>query len=123
MLRSLINDKNDNDSNNGNATSQNKIKHSTKDFKGGTKELEDFYHDAAMLNQVDVCTLTTEAAIDHCGKSKEMGPNVATSLQNLELVETKQKLTRPTKPTKAQQDEDPTPLEKKENKLTRKQNI
>ena len=63
-----------------------------------------------MSNQADVCMLTTEAVIDHCGKSSQMGPNVATSLKNLEAVKTKQLITRPTKPTKAQVEADPSSL-------------
>ena len=39
-----------------------------------------------------------------------MGPNVATSLQNLEAVETKQQTKRPTKPSKEDSDEDPSSL-------------
>ena len=60
-----------------------------------------------MSNQADVCMLTAEAVMDHCGKSSQMGPNVATSLQNLEMLETKQKLSRPNKPTKEECNEDP----------------
>ena len=39
-----------------------------------------------------------------------MGPNVATSLKNLEAVKMEQLTTRPTKPTKAQAEADPTAL-------------
>ena len=85
-----VNSKNNDDNNDGNNTSQSKIKCSTKDFKGGTKESEDHHYDAAVSNQADVCALTTEAVIDHCGESSQMGPNVATSLKNLEAVKTEQ---------------------------------
>ena len=73
------NSKNDDD-NNGNNTSQSKIKCSTKDFKVGTKELEDHCYDA-VSNQADAHVLTTEAVIDCCGESSQMGPNVAASLK------------------------------------------
>ena len=36
-----------------------------------------------------------------------MGPNVAMSLQNLEMVEAKQKLSRPNRPTKEEIDREP----------------
>ena len=101
------NNKNDANANNGSTTSQSKIKHSTKDFKGRTKELESFCCDAAMSNQADVCTLTAESVTDHCGESSQMGPNVATSSQNLEMVEMKQKLSRPNRPTKEEIDREP----------------
>ena len=101
------NNKNDANANNGNTASQSKIKHSTKDFKGGTKDLEGFHCDAAALNQADVCVLTTEAITDHCGESSQMGPNVATSLQNLEMVATEQKMSRPERPTKEKNGAEP----------------
>ena len=53
-----------------------------------------------MSNQADVHILTAEAIADCCGESSQMGPNVATSLQNLEMVATEQKMSRPERPTK-----------------------
>ena len=104
------NNKNNANANNGNTASQSKIKCSTKDFKGGTKDLEGFCCDAAASNQADVHILTTEAIIDYCGKSSQMGPNVATSSQNLEMVATEQKMSRPERLTKEQIDEEPASL-------------